>query len=186
MEKKNQQLNKKIDFLLKYFPARIKNVGEDAVAARELIWGFKDCVQGVDIKVAEMIAHRIVEEYGSQLENLVLACVPTSKKSDYVSRFKLFSEKVCEVAGIENGFAHVVIMKSRPAVHEHRRGKNKCDVAPSIVDYDTKFFKGKNVLVFDDVITTGSSFSTFATQLEEIGANVVGGMFLGKTFYKYS
>ena len=39
--------------------------------------------------------------------------------------------------------------------------------------------------VFDDVVTTGKSYARFANLLEENGANVVGGMFLGKTFYKY-
>ena len=29
-------------FFLKYFPARIRNVGEDAIEARNLIWAFKD------------------------------------------------------------------------------------------------------------------------------------------------
>ena len=47
------------------------------------------------------------------------------------------------------------------------------------------FFKDKEVCVFDDVVTTGKSYARFANLLEENGANVVGGMFLGKTFYKY-
>lgn len=37
-----RQLDKKISFFVKYFPARIQNVGEDAKAARQLVWAFKD------------------------------------------------------------------------------------------------------------------------------------------------
>lgn len=37
-----RQLSKRMDFFLKYFPVRVRNVGEDAVAARQLIWAFKD------------------------------------------------------------------------------------------------------------------------------------------------
>ena len=37
-----RQLSKRMDFFLKYFPVRVRNVGEDAVAARKLIWAFKD------------------------------------------------------------------------------------------------------------------------------------------------
>lgn len=32
-----RQLDKNMEFFMKYFPARIKNVGEDAVAARKLV-----------------------------------------------------------------------------------------------------------------------------------------------------
>lgn len=41
-ESLKKQLSKKMVHFLKYFPVRIKNVGEDAVAARNLIWAFKD------------------------------------------------------------------------------------------------------------------------------------------------
>ena len=37
-----KQLSKRMDFFLKYFPVRVRNVGEDAVEARQLIWAFKD------------------------------------------------------------------------------------------------------------------------------------------------
>ena len=76
-------------------------------------------------------------------------------------------------------------MQSRKAVHEHCRGKKQEEIRPQIIDFDIPFFKGKEVCVFDDVVTTGRSYARFANLLEENGANVVGGMFLGKTFYKY-
>ena len=36
------QLSKKQGYFLKYFPARIRNVGEDAKEDRKLIYAFKD------------------------------------------------------------------------------------------------------------------------------------------------
>ena len=48
----------------------------------------------------------------------------------------------------------------------------------------TDFFKGKDVLLFDDIITKGISYATTADNLEACGANVLGGLFLAKTFYK--
>ena len=44
--------------------------------------------------------------------------------------------------------------------------------------------KGK--CVFDDVVTTGKSYADFANKLEDSGAHVLGGMFLGKTYYRYN
>lgn len=42
-------------------------------------------------------------------------------------------------------------------------------------------YKGKNVLLFDDVITSGSSFKQVSAKLLETGAKSVTGIFLSKT-----
>lgn len=185
-EKIQKQLDKSMDFFLKYYPARIKNVGEDAVAARELVWTFKDARDNAFETVAKMTAGHLKEIYGDNLKNMSFVCVPTSDKGQYVARFSQFCKRVSELSGVENGFSHVVIMQSRISVHSHRRGKKKCEVKPQIVDFDLRYFKGKDVCVFDDVVTTGKSYAQFANMLEDNGANVVGGMFLGRTFYRYN
>ena len=54
----------------------------------------------------------------------------------------------------------------------------------SILEFDEKWFDGKRVLVYDDVITRGMSYALYACQLESFGANVLGGIFLARTHYK--
>ena len=49
------------------------------------------------------------------------------------------------------------------------------------LSFDEDFFKGKYVLLFDDVITRGDSMRTFKSKMETLGAIVVGGLALGKT-----
>ena len=46
---------------------------------------------------------------------------------------------------------------------------------------DPEFFEGKNVILFDDLITTGATANEFAEELEAVGANVLGAMFLART-----
>lgn len=58
-EKVKRQLEKKTTFFLKYFPVRIKNVGENAVEARKLVWAFKDAEDGACEKVARMTSDYI-------------------------------------------------------------------------------------------------------------------------------
>ena len=152
-----KQLDKSMDFFLKYYPARIKNVGEDAIAARELVWAFKDARDNAFEKVAEMTAEHLKKEYGDKLRNMAFVCVPTSNKDHYATRFGEFCKRVSELSGVENGFSHIVIMQSRMSVHEHRHGKKKCEVKPQLVDFDVRYFKGKDVCVFDDVVTTGKT-----------------------------
>ena len=48
-------------FLLKYFHVRVRNVGEDAVEARQLIWAFKDARDHAFEKVAQMTATHLIK-----------------------------------------------------------------------------------------------------------------------------
>lgn len=182
----NKQLQKPKDYFFEYFPARIKNVGEDAIYARELIWAFKDAEADAYEEVAQIVAEHLIEKFGrNKLMNMSLVCVPPSSKEAYVNRFFNFCNRVEELTGISNGFSHVSVLKSRKATHEHKRGKNKDTIDLQPIDLDKEYFLGKEVCVFDDVITTGKSFAKFADMLENCGATVVNGVFLGKTFYIY-
>ena len=40
------------------------------------------------------------------------------------------------------------------------------------------------MVVFDDILTTGTSYARFACTLEKMGAKVLGGYFLGRTLMK--
>ena len=107
-----RQLDKKISFFVKYFPARIQNVGEDAKAARQLVWAFKDSRDSAYEEVAQMTAKHLKEEYGEKVKSMVLVCVPTSKKENYQSRYMMFCNRVSELTGIGNGFLMCACFKT--------------------------------------------------------------------------
>lgn len=75
-----RQLSKRMDFFLKYFPVRVRNVGEDAVAARQLIWAFKDARDNAFEKVAQMTAAHLIKVCGEKIKDIVFVCVPASTK----------------------------------------------------------------------------------------------------------
>ena len=52
---------------------------------------------------------------------------------------------------------------------------------PPVIDYDNEYFKGKYVLLFDDVVTTGKTMLRYKKILENMGAKVVGGLCIGRT-----
>ncbi len=142
------QLSKKQGYFLKYFPARIRNVGEDAKEDRKLIYAFKDARDDAYKLVAQMVDGYLKREYGEQVKDMVFLCVPASRQEVNKSRYKEFCKE-------------------------------------SIMDFDKPFFKGKQVLIFDDIITTGGSYAIFAEEVEKHGAHVVGGLFLARTHYIY-
>jgi orotate phosphoribosyltransferase len=114
---------------------------------------------------------------------MVFVCVPASTQEQNQSRYARFCERVSELTGIANGFTHVKVLSDRLAIHEHCHDKSVSRT--QVIDFDAEYFNGKNVLVMDDVVTTGTSYALFANQLETFGANVLGGFFLGRTSYKY-
>lgn len=180
------QMSKKRDFFLKYFPSRIRNVGEDAKAARKLIYAFKDARDMAYKKVAQMVDGYLKEQYGDKVKDMVFLAVPASRQDIHKSRYKEFCKEVSRLSGIKNGYSHLILMEDRLAVHERRNGREKEISKVSIMDFDEPFFRGKQVLIFDDIITTGGSYAIFAEEVERHGAQVVGGLFLAKTHYKYN
>lgn len=120
-----RQLEKSMKFFLKYFPIRIKNVDEDAIEARKLIWGFKDANCEAQEKVAQMIADYLREEYGKRTKDIIFACVPACTQEQNQKRYEKFCERVNELSGIKNGFPHITVSGNRLAIHEHRHDKEK-------------------------------------------------------------
>lgn len=96
---------------------------------------------------------------------------------------KAFCERVCELTGAINGYEHVRVIGGRLAIHENRKMEKEIRKV-HIIDFDEDWFSGKSVVTFDDVITRGITWATYADQLENLGAHVIGGIFLAKTHYK--
>lgn len=180
-EQIKRQTDKLMVWLMKYYPVRIKNVGERQIADRQTIWDFKD--GRAYEEVAQMTAKQLQELFGSRLASIVFSCVPASTAEKNELRYRRFSERVCELTHAVNGYPYMQVSAGRKAVHEHRKDETEARTA-QMADYDTDFFKGKDVLLFDDIITKGISYATTAENLEACGANVLGGLFLAKTFYK--
>ena len=84
------QANKVMVWLMKYYPVRIKNVGEQQKADRQTIWDFKD--GRAYEQVALMTARHLQELFGSRLTSIVFTCVPASTQEMNELRYKRFSE----------------------------------------------------------------------------------------------
>ena len=56
-----------------------------------------------------------------------------------------------------------------------------CTNIKHYVHIDADFFRGKRVLVIDDICTTGKSSNAFIGLVQATGADVIGAMFLGRT-----
>ena len=72
------QEDKELISFLRYYPARIKNVGIDGVFDRQTIFDFKDgCNQP---QVAQFVAKELVRKFGRKIGKVVFSCVPAERR----------------------------------------------------------------------------------------------------------
>ena len=180
----------KYNYLFNYYPTTCDfEATEEEWAHRRLIWDFKnDPEKNVSLERHEHVLRVLIRQLFISLQSsftsienmreLTLVCLPASTKSKNDARYKEFSERLCKVTCIENGFDHIHIIKDGLSKNapENTTGHS---IQP-IVRFDD-WFKDKYVLLFDDVITKGNTMLKYKTMLEKKGATVVGGFALGKT-----
>lgn len=151
-------------------------------AIRRTVWNFKDGKNG--LKVAEIVAKKMREQFGAEVSQVTLVCIPASSGEKNEIRYKAFAEEVARLTGCKNAYNAITIEGGRLAIHESKGQKVVREA--EIIHFNKRFFKGKKCLVFDDVLTQGHSYARFACALEQLGAEVLGGYFLAKTIMNYN
>ena len=99
-------------------------------------------------------------------------------------RYEQFAQEVCKATQMANAYKYIKVEGERLAIHEHKVCKSISKV--QVLKFNSRFFNGRKVIIFDDVITKGKSFSNMVEYLEEMGAKVVGGIFLAATAFQHN
>lgn len=117
---------------------------------------------------------------GKTRKDTVLVCIPGHDYKTTERRYGRFSEEVCMMCGCENGMPYIHVGDNMGKPSHLRRFRSKED-ALAHVQVDKGFFRGKKVIVFDDITTTGRTYNKMAEILCNAGANIIGALFLAKT-----
>lgn len=142
-----------------------------------MILGFKDGRNVYSRWAARQMARTLA---GNDLHGVIIVCIPASTKVANVRRWKRFSEMLCRLTGAENGFERVTVSGSRKRAHV----TGEYELATNIkhyVHFDDDYFRGRKVIVIDDIYTTGRSSQAFIGALEAAGCTVVMALYLAKT-----
>lgn len=156
----------------------------EAEQVRNFIFAFKDGKQWATDYAADMVVNSFVDTYGDKASDFVLVCAPAANNKKYRKRFNRFAQMVSKGARVQNGNEHLAIYGERTA--KHLSADRVCEDFGYSVRLDRDYFKGKKVIIFDDVITSGATANEFASQLAECGAQVMGAMFLARTKRMYN
>lgn len=169
-----------IFYLYYYYPTTCTEVDIDShkQEVRKTIWAFKNGVSDISCKMASQVGNILIKFFGKDvLKYLTFVCIPASSSHANRIRFQSFSKYICSDTGMTDAFHAVTVSADRIATH--LGGTNKFDN----ISLDGSFFKGKYVIIFDDIITKGDSMINMKHQLEQKGAIVICGITLGKTVH---
>lgn len=165
-----------------YLPQRFKPRSEMDVLVRNFIYDFKRGRRKAARRAAVEVANFFFHNWGSQCEEYTFVCIPARNNATYRNRFSYFSEEVEELCGCKSAMDHVMIIGERQARHN---SYNHC-VCESGYDFllDIEWFKGRKVVIVDDIMTSGATARSFAEELSAAGATIIGGLFLCRTITK--
>ena len=168
--------------LYDYLPQRyLKRASFEDIDRHRRILDFKD---GKDYAV-KWAAREIANALSAMnLTHTVIVCIPACCKRTNNRRFKAFSSMVCERLGSENGFSYIQVVGKRRKAHiDHVHDLE----TTGLIEIDETHFRGKDVVLIDDIVTSGKSANAFRDKMSEAGAHVRMALFLAKTKnYRYS
>ena len=161
-------------YFFNYIPkSASEEVSPSSELVRKLVWKFKDGVYQNDY-VENIVIKKLKSVFSFMPEMFTFVCIPASTEEKTSNRYMYFSRQVCKETKMANGYDYVRITKEGPA--KHIEGEGGCEY-----DCDGEFFKDRNVIVFDDVLTRGHSLEKMVEKLEKVGARVYAAFFLGRT-----
>ena len=177
-------------YLLNYYPTTCASEAtESEWSDRWTVWNFKNTpgkTSSADHRAAldnviPRVKSKLTATFGKDsLKHLTLVCIPASTATKTERRYKEFSRRLCSETGMENSYDKIQVVSSSS---EKKFGGS--GISTDNLSFDGSFFRGKYVLLFDDVITKGDSMLRFKRKMEDLGAIVVGGMSIGKTTHNH-
>ena len=156
-----------------YFPQRYESwLRDDQADFVQDVYAFKD-------------GEEPCEDYFSQAfealsvnENVTAVFMPCSTSERYYRRFVKIARYLERHGYALSGLHLIEIIRNRESKHTaaQRSSVDTSNYSMSLA------LQGKKVVIVDDLLTTGSSLTGFARNLERIGAEVIGAVFLARTF----
>ena len=164
-------------YLHDYYPTRIEKTNTHQKRVSNLIFRFKEgghCGELVARILALCLKHA---GFNGTKEDTVLIPIPASTMERQRKRFPVVCYYLSKWLGIADGFKAIWIEEDR----EQLKGKGKDKDILQNLQFTRRYINGKNVVLLDDVLTTGESFRQLKRKMEQLGALSVAGVFLGKT-----
>lgn len=161
-------------YTMEYLPTRYA-ASQNDWDNRRAVWDFKDGICSEAI-INSLVRHINSIVCGSK-SGYIICFIPASTSYKTSNRFGSVARRLAERTGVQATLN--AITKSSDSESGHIAGKS-CNPTADF-DFNSSCFRGKNVILIDDVITRGRTFYDTAVKLENNGARSVTGLFVAKT-----
>ncbi|MBO7337089.1 MAG: hypothetical protein J6U33_00405 [Paludibacteraceae bacterium] len=115
------------------------------------------------VQYVEDLSDLIDRTFGEYKHQLTLFSIPSSRKLANNTKFAQLSAVLAAKCGMDNSFSHVNYIK------DYIPSKPNEDGYP-VLSFDKEYFKGRLILMFDELINTGKSSLHYYDVLTEMGA----------------
>ncbi|MBF0650421.1 ribonucleotide-diphosphate reductase subunit beta [Dysgonomonas sp. GY75] len=159
-----------------YYPvSHQKEISIHQKKVSNLIFRFKEGKQSA--LVAKLFSLAILRmPFFKEMGNPVLIPIPAATRERNRQRFARFNYLLAKRLKTEDGFKAIWIKEDR----EQMKGQTSQDKIFNL-DFNSRYITDKDVLLVDDIFTTGDSFIQMKRKLVKLGAKSVIGLFFGKT-----
>lgn len=149
------------NYFFEYVPNAYINLCVDKaqqMANNRFVYDFKAGDKKAAHLCAEWLVRYLTKQYSSILEDFVVVFAPCSTQWKYAKRFGYLAA-ILNAAGIATANEHVHIFGERKPTHNG--GSHVVNEDIYHVSVDGEYFKGKQVILFDDLLTSGKTIEDF-------------------------
>lgn len=158
-----------------YYPSRYNALlGDEQRAFCHSLYQFKDGeIHGIEFFKACMTA---LQADGKPYHIMFMPCSDEFKYARRFKRLDWYIGKHCPE--LTSGMYDVDVFEERESLHEAKGSENRILKRNYRIVGD---IKGKEIIIIDDVMTTGQSVADYKEEIERCGGKVVAAIFYGKT-----
>ena len=169
-------------FLLTYYPVKYQAslyLEPEEFIVSQFLLDFKNGHRPASVLAAKFVADALKRHFDLDKERIILIPIPASNREDSERRYRLFCHLVSQNCNVANGQKWVKNWREGEKKHLTSNHVLQDDQDRWYVNYAK--IKNKQVVIFDDLATTGETAFDFSVRLKEAGAKVIGKIFLAAT-----
>jgi predicted amidophosphoribosyltransferase len=160
--------------VLEYLPTRY-SASPSQKMDRTTVYDFKDGY--CEARIFDRFVSVISAVAGNSKSDFLICFIPASTSAKTIRRYGNLAVRLENATGVKACLSAIRRTSDTEAGHLNGKVGNPIEG----LSFDSDYFRGKNVILIDDVITRGRTFCMTANELLERGADDVVGLFVAKT-----
>ena len=160
--------------LMDYLPKRYQ-ANTEQEQNRQAVYSFKDGY--CPLRIKDKLCDKINEVAVGDKSNWIVLFIPASTSYKTKLRYESLAKQLQERTNVTATIS--AIQNNVDCEAKHLSGNQKDP--QQVYNFNSSIFRGKKVILIDDVTTTGHSFQCCANILSALGASSVYGLFVAKT-----